>query len=91
MTERQGRLKSREIVLKWTWHWDAAGDNRYFYAEAGSPVRWDGVSSNAGYEDFYGGRRLLWTEVWLDGYDEVSGWMSKGLEEDEVEWDADSD
>ena len=87
MTERTGRLKVRTSVLTWKMYDNIPGNNRHFYAEAGSPVRWDGVSSNAGYEDSYGGHRRLWTEVWLDGYDEVSGWMSRGLSEDEVEWD----
>ena len=87
MTERRGRLKTQKLVFRLTRYGDFASNNRYFYAEAGSPVRWDGVRSNAGYEDFYDGRRLLWTEVWLDGYEEVSGWMGKGLAEEEVEWD----
>ena len=87
MTERTGRLKARTLVMTWKMYDDIPGNDRHFYAKAGSLVRWDGFSSNAGYEDCYGGRRLLWAEVGLDGYDEVSGWMSKGLEEDEVEWD----
>ena len=86
-TERTGRLKRRALVLTWKNYGNTPGSDRHFSAEVGSPVRWDGVSSNAGHEDHYGGRRLLWTEVWLEGYDEVSGWMSRGLSEDEVEWD----
>ena len=87
VTERTGRLKARTLVFTWKMYDNIPGNDRHFYAEAGSLVRWDGVSSNAGYEDFYDGHWLLWTEVWLDGYDEVSGWMHRGLAEEEVEWD----
>lgn len=84
MTERTGRLKARTLVMTWKMYDNIPGNDRHFYSEAGSPVRWDGVSSNAGYEDFYGGRRLLWTDVWNE---ELAGWMGRGLAEDKVEWD----
>lgn len=81
---RTGTLKHRQLVLVWKRYDNIPGNDRYFYSPAGSPVRWDGLGSNEGYEDSYGGRSLLWTEVWSD---ELDGWMGKGLEDGEVEWD----
>lgn len=81
---RTGTLKDRQRVLTWKRYDDIPGNDRSFYADAGSPVCWNGTSSNGGYEDGYGGRRLLWVEVWSE---ELQAWMQKGLEESEVDWD----
>ena len=83
MTERTGRLKVRTLVMTWKMYDNIPGNDRHFYAEAGSLVRWNG-ETNAGYEDCYRGRTLLWTAVWNE---ELAGWMGKGLSEEEVEWD----
>ena len=83
MTERTGRLKARTLVMTWKMYDNIPGNDRQFYSEAESPVRWNG-ETNAGHEDFYGGRTLLWTNVWNE---ELAGWMGKGLSADEVEWD----
>ena len=83
MTERTGRLKARTLVMTWKMYDNIPGNDRHFYSEAEAPVRWNG-KTNAGHEDCYGGRRLLWTDVWNE---ELAGWMGKGLSEEEVEWD----
>ena len=88
-TERTGRLKRRTLVLTWKNYGNTRGSDRHFYAEAGAPVRWDGEKTNAGYEEGYGGTKLLWAQVWRndeDG-DGVSGWLGRGLAESDVEWD----
>ena len=82
MTERTGRLKARTLVMTWKMYDNIPGNDMHFYSDAGSPVWWNG-ETNAGDEDCYGGRTLLWTGVWNE---ELAGWMSKGLSEDEVEW-----
>jgi len=84
MTERFGRLKRRTHVFTWKWVDNIPGNDRHYYSDAGSTVWWDGEHTNEGHEDSYGGRRLLWTEVWND---ELGRYASKGLEESEVEWD----
>lgn len=77
---KTGKLKERQakLIVK-----NPYGPNTdvYHYAEAGEEVTWDG-GSNEGYEDCYGGRRVLWCRLW-------SG-ESIGLTEDEVEWDEDA-
>lgn len=81
---RTGILKERQRVLTWKRYDGIPGNDRSFYADAGSRVYWNGTSSNEGYEHGYGGRRLLWVEVWSE---ELQAWMQKGLEGSEVEWD----
>ena len=82
--ERTGRLKAHTLVMTWKQYDGIPGNDKHFYAEAGAPVKWDGHGSNAGVEDAYGGRTLLWTYVYSAEFGE---WCSKGLEESEVEWD----
>lgn len=57
---------------------DRAGADLLTYAQRGSRVYWDGVSTNEGYEEHYGGKLLRWVKV---------GGYSVGLTDDEVLWD----
>ncbi len=81
---RTGTLKEPQLVLVWKYYDNVPSNDKYFYSPAGSRVRWDGTRSNAGHESSYGGRSLLWAEVWNE---ELNNWMGKGLETEEVEWD----
>lgn len=72
---KTGKLKERKVKLVIKHH---DQPDEVLYAEAGEKVSWDG-GSNKGYEDCYGGRRVLWCTLW-------SG-ESIGLEESEVDWD----
>lgn len=74
---KTGKLKERQVKLIVK---NPYGPNTdvYHYAEAGESVTWGG-GSNEGYEDCYGGRRVLWCTL-------RSG-ESIGLTEEEVEWD----
>lgn len=72
---KTGKLKERtlKLIIK-----HDEGRDTLLYAEPGTGVTWEG-GSNEGYEDCYGGRRLLWCRL-------KTG-ESVGLEESEVEWD----
>lgn len=75
---KTGKLKERKIKLIHKHPDGYPSPTKYFYAEAGEEVTWEG-KTNEGYEDCYGDRRVLWCTLW-------SG-ESIGLEESEVEWD----
>lgn len=74
---KAGKLKERTIKITIK-NPHGPGTDKHLYAEAGEEVYWDG-ETNKGYEDYYGGREILWCRLW-------SG-ESIGLEEREVEWD----
>lgn len=73
---KTGKLKERKIKLIHKHPDGYPSLTRYYYAEAGEEVYWDGGRC----EDpaNYGGRDILWCRLW-------SG-ESIGLEESEVEW-----
>ena len=75
---KTGKLKERKIKLIHKHPVGWGSPDKYYYAEAGEEVYWEG-GSNEGYEDCYGDRRILWCRL-------LSG-ESIGLEESEVEWD----
>lgn len=75
---KKGKLKERQLKLVHKHPDGYPSPSKYYYAEAGEEVHWEG-DSNEGYEDCYGDRRVLWCTLW-------SG-ESIGLEESEVEWD----
>lgn len=83
----RGALHNRTEVLTWKMYDNIPGNDKFYYSDAGSEVRWGG-KTNEGYEEFYGGRLLRWCEVWND---ELQAWFSVGLEEREVDWDDESD
>lgn len=74
---RTGKLKERQLKLVHKHPDGYPSPSKYYYAEAGEEVYWDGGRC----EDpaNYGGRDILWCTLW-------SG-ESIGLEESEVEWD----
>ena len=74
---KKGRLKERRIKLIWKHPDGYLSPTKYFYAEAGEEVTWDGERTD--HPEYYGGREILWCRLW-------SG-ESIGLTEDEVEWD----
>ena len=78
---RTGKLKERTLKLIHKHPDGYPSPTKYYYAEPGTRVTWGG-GSNGGYEDCYGGRRLLWCKL-------ETG-ESVGLEESEVEWDEDT-
>lgn len=74
---KTGKLKDRKIKLVWK-HLDGyPSPTRYYYAEAGETVYWDGESK--GNPEFYGGREILWCDL------ESGGGL--GLIKEEVDWD----
>ena len=75
---RTGKLKERKIKLVHKHPDGWRSPDKYYYAEAGEEVYWEG-GSNEGYEHCYGNRRVLWCTLW-------SG-EPIGLEESEVDWD----
>lgn len=75
---KTGRLKHRTLKFIHKHPDGYPSPTKYYYAEAGEEVSWDG-GTNEGYEQHYGGRRLLNCKLW-------SG-ESIGLEEGEVEWE----
>lgn len=73
---KTGKLKERTIKLIHKHPDGYPSPSKYYYAEAGEEVYWDG---GRGDPEHYGGRDILWCTLW-------SG-ESIGLEESEVEWD----
>lgn len=79
---RTGRTVKRTHILTWKYYDNNPDDTRHFYAEPGAAVEWDGRKTEG--PSGYGPNTLLWVNVWSD---ELNGWFSKGLTEEEVEWD----
>ena len=74
---KTGKLKERQLKLVHKHPDGYPSPTKYYYAEAGEEVIWDGGRTD--HPEYYGGRDILWCRLW-------SG-ESIGLEESEVEWD----
>lgn len=74
---KTGKLKDRKIKLVWKHPDGYPSPTRYYYAEAGETVYWDGESK--GNPKFYGGREILWCNLWSGEH--------LGLTKEEVEWE----
>jgi len=77
MVAMTGSLKPRTLYLVIKYD---NGIDEAFYAPSGSKVTWDGIRSNEGHEDAYGGKRLLWCEL-------PDFQSTLGLEYEDVEWE----
>lgn len=73
---KTGKLKKRTLKLIHKHPGGYPSPTKYYYAEPGETVYWDGQSGNP---EHYGGRVILWCVL-------ETG-ESVGLEESEVEWD----